>query len=58
MYKDTHNFIVKQGKLATNWANKTNKDIKIGNILQILDSNMDLSKAGIKNLTMVVSKKI
>ena len=42
----------------TNKANKLTGNIDIGNIVQILLSNVNISKADIKNLTLVVIEKI
>ena len=50
--------MTKQGRAMTNKANKLKGNVNVGDVVQILLSNVNVSKVDIKNLTLVIVEKI
>ena len=58
LQEGTYFFMTKQGRAMTNNTNKLTGNINAGNVFQISLSNVNVSKADIKNLTLVIIENI
>ena len=48
----------KNNKAIAVYNHKLNREVEVGDVVQVPISNVDLSKANIENLTLVVVEKI